>query len=117
MSTRRPFEVALVGVLAFLLGAVQLLTGVVLVIAGAIALGILAIVIGSLTIIVTFGILAGRPGSRLVATVVLLLNVGSGIYVAFAQEDQRWSAVIGIVLAVLVLGLLYTPRSNRFFGN
>lgn len=117
MSTSRPGGVTLAAVLAIALGILQLLTGVILLFGGIIAAGVIAVIVGVLTLVVSVGLLAGRDGSRLVAAIVVFLNIGNAIYIFIVHDDQRWSAILSVAFSALVLVLLFSPRANRFFRS
>ena len=62
------------------------------------------------------GLSNGNGFSRLLVAVVTVLNVAGGIWIAVSQSSgSRWSGVGTILLGLIVLAILYSPRSNAFF--
>ena len=120
MAGTRPGGVTLVAVIAWINGLLALIAGIIVLTAGggdaALAtVGWVQVVIGVITILVGIGLLSGNNLSRILATIVFVLNLGSAIYVMFAAPGQLWSAIISGLLALIGLVLLYSARANEFF--
>ena len=116
----RPGGVTLVAVIAWINGLLALIAGIIVLTAGggdaALAtVGWVQVIIGVITILVGIGLLRGNNLSRILATIVFVLNLGSAIYVMFAAPGQLWSAIISGLLAIIGLVLLYSARANEFF--
>jgi len=121
--TKRPGAVTLIAVIAWISGLVLVIGGVVLlfnlVLTGDIWQATLDIFIGVVTILVGAALLQGNALARLVATVVLLLNVVASVIAIFTQPlGAPWLAgLIGGLLALLGVILLWTRQANAFFKN
>jgi len=120
MAGARPGGVTLVAVVGCISGAVNILAGSLLVFAAIMApdalwYGLVQLVLGIVTIVVSLGLLRGRPGVRIVVTVVFILNLISAVFVIFFQQAQVWSGIVSGVLVLIGLVLLWTPRANEFF--
>ncbi|MBN9190186.1 hypothetical protein [Microbacterium sp.] len=114
---RRPRGVTAVSVISAVVGALQILTGALLLFGGAALAGSLILLVGVLTWIVTVGLFRGSNGARLFVTIVLLLNVGSAIYILLAHPAQLWSAVLGVLFAVIGIALLFSTKANAYFDR
>ncbi|MDN3495152.1 hypothetical protein QL996_04375 [Planococcus sp. APC 4015] len=117
MTARRPIGVTIVVIVALVIALLQLLTGVVLLVGGGVLIGVVVVVIGVLTLAVTVGVLRGSGSARLIFALVLLMNVGSAIYLLFAHPSQGWSAVLSLGFAAVALALLFSPRANSYFAS
>ncbi|MCD2443561.1 hypothetical protein LQ757_14870 [Agromyces sp. SYSU K20354] len=122
MAGTRPGGVTLVAVLAWISGALQILGGIIVLIGGTEVPGAttaawVAIIIGIITILVSLGLFRGSNTSRVIVTIVFVLNLASAVYVMFAVPAQLWSAVISGAAALIGLILLYTARANEFFRS
>jgi hypothetical protein len=79
------------------------------------ALGSLGIhvVLAVLYLVLAIRISAGRRGTRIRATVLLAITVVVGVATLFTIPDATSLNPVGIVLAVVALGLLWVPsRAN-----
>lgn len=120
MSGTRPGGVTIVAVLAWISGAVNIIAGALLLFASIMApdalwYGLVQLLLGIITIIVSIGLLRGRPGARIVITVVFVLNLISAVFVIFFQQAQIWSGIVSGILVLIALVLLWTRRANDFF--
>jgi len=120
MTGTRPGGVTLVAVLAWISGAVNIIAGVLLLIAAIMApdalwYGLVQLVLGIVTIVLSIGLLRGRPGARVVITVVFVLSLISAVFVIFFQQAQVWSGIVSGIAVLIALVLLWTGRANEFF--
>ena len=120
MTGTRPGGVTLVAVLAWISGAVNIIAGVLLLIAAIMApdalwYGLVQLVLGIVTIVLSIGLLRGRPGARVVITVVFVLSLISAVFVIFFQQAQVWSGIVSGIAVLIALVLLWTGRANKFF--
>jgi len=118
-SPSRPLGVTLVAIIAWLSGAWSIVQGIIALIQGIPTWNVFAawvtIFIGAITILVSVGLLRGDPSSRLVVTIVFAVNVVVNGATA-AGGGLPWAVAIPpIVLGLLGIILLFTPRANRFF--
>ena len=122
MTGTRPGGVTLVAVLAWISGAVNIIAGVLLLIAAIMApdalwYGLVQLVLGIVTIVLSIGLLRGRPGARVVITVVFVLSLISAVFVIFFQQAQVWSGIVSGIAVLIALVLLWTGRANEFFRS
>ena len=94
MAGARPGGVTLVAVVGCTSGAVNIIAGSLLVFAAIMApdalwYGLVQLVLGIVTIVVSLGLLRGRPGVRIVVTVVFILNLISAVFVIFFLDIVR----------------------------
>ncbi|GAA4381436.1 hypothetical protein GCM10023152_30520 [Agromyces bauzanensis] len=129
MAIHRPGGVTLVAVLTWISGALDILGGTILLFQTSIAatveqfggasqliLAALAgILIGIVVILVAVGLLRGRNGARILVTIFEALSILLSVFLAIAYPASAIGEYIGIVFAVLILVLLWTPRANEFF--
>jgi hypothetical protein len=79
-------------------------------------LGILLVVIGVVYLLVARGLANGNNFSRLLVVVVTVVSIAGSVWVLFAHPGgARWSTVGSIVLGVIVLAILYSPKASAFF--
>lgn len=135
LPTRRPGLVTLLLILVVIEGLVSIFVGLLFVLARdsatvngdltaagatgssvALWLGILLIVIGVVYLLVARGLATGNGFARLVVAAVTLVNIASGIWLMIAHPGgARWSTVASILLGVIVLAILYSPKASAFF--
>lgn len=126
---RRPGGVTFVAVLAWISGALDITGGVILLFmqnnpavvssfgasGGLITSAIVAILLGVIVVAVANGLLRGRNSSRLIITVVEVLSITTGIFLAIAAPTLLSSELVGVVFSVIVLGLLWSRSANAYF--
>ena len=130
-ATERPGGVTLVAVFIWISGAFNILGGVLALIfqnnpdvevnlggqVGSITYGIIAILLGIIVIAVSGGILNGSRGARILVTIVQVIAILGSVFAIFAYPATLWQSVINIVIALIPLILLYSPKANAFFGT
>lgn len=131
-TARRPGLVTLVVVLVVISGILGLLGGILLLVVGIgtgvdvdgmsggviIALAIFAIIVGIIYLVVAKGLSNGNPVSRIIVAVVTVLHLIGNIYTAFARTDNtRYNALGSIIVSVLLLVILFSPKANEFFAG
>jgi hypothetical protein len=118
-SPNRPFGVTLVAIIAWLSGAWSIVQGVIALIQGIPTWNVLAawvtILIGAVTIAVSLGVFRGDPSARLVLLIVFAVNVLVHGATAAAGGLPWAVAIPTIVLGLLGIVLLFTPRANTYF--
>lgn len=132
LPTRRPGLVTLLLILVVIEGLFSIFVGLVLVftrdsntVTGdvqassssvALWLGILLIVIGVVYLLVARGLANGNNFSRLLVAAVTLVNIAGSVWVLVAHPGgARWSTLGSILLGVIVLAILYSPKASAFF--
>lgn len=132
LPTRRPGLVTLLLILVVIEGLFSIFVGLVLVftrdsvtVTGdvqassssvALWLGILLIVIGVVYLLVARGLANGNNFSRLLVAAVTIVSIAGSVWVLFAHPGgARWSTVGSILLGVIVLAILYSPKASAFF--
>ena len=132
-APRRPFLITLLGVLGVIQAVFAIPFGIALAVEHddadllrhadvssdtLLSVGIAAIVVGVVTLIVALGLLRGAEWARFVLGVLQLFHLGGGLYVLFAYEGaHRWDGVSSIVIALLILWILLSRRSDEFFAS
>jgi hypothetical protein len=130
-ATERPGGVTLVAVFIWISGALNILGGILALIfqnnpdveinlggrPGTIAYGIIAILLGIIVIAVSGGILNGSRGARTIVTIVQIISIIGSIIAIFMLPGQLWQSILNIVIALIPLILLYSPKANAFFGS
>lgn len=135
MSTaqeKRPVTITLIGGLAFIAGAIDMISGVLLffrlpneeIVAnfggsgGLITAAIGSIVVGLVTAVLAGGLLRGSWVARMVITVLQVLSIIGSLFlaVAYIGDPTVVGEWLGIVVSVVLLILLWTPKASRFFN-
>jgi hypothetical protein len=79
-------------------------------------IGITSIALGVVYLLVARGLANGNSFTRFLVGLVSVLNFIGGIWVAIAYSGQvRTQAVVSVVVAVVILVILYTPKASAFF--
>lgn len=131
-AVRRPALVTLLVVLVVISGILGLIGGVLLLIVGigsgagvdgmstgvVIALAILTIIVGVIYLAVAKGLSLGNPVSRTIVAIVTVIHLVGNVITAVSRTDNTRSSAIGsIILGVIVLAILYSPKANEFFAG
>lgn len=122
MNARRPGGVTLVAVLVWISGFLSLLTSVLLLISGPIdwsgnsTVALIAFVVGLLTIFIAGGLLKGNTAARMLISVLQVLTLIGAVGHLALNTVTAINDIISIALAVIVLLILWSKRSNRFFA-
>ncbi|GLK27489.1 hypothetical protein GCM10017608_14230 [Agromyces luteolus] len=117
MAGQRPGGVTLVAVLAWLNGAIAIISGIIHLFGegfGSLPAW-LTIVIGAITIAVSLGLFRGSNTSRIIMTVVFVLNAAIAVYGVFTFGNGFWGPLIQGIIALIGLGLLWSRKANEFF--
>jgi lysylphosphatidylglycerol synthetase-like protein (DUF2156 family) len=130
---RRPVAVTVIAVLVVISGILGVIGGLILVLAQdnadvlretgessnfLLTAGIVGIIVGLIYLAVARGLLRGSNGARGVVAVVSIINGAFGVWAAFFKEGQlQTQGFVNLVLALLVLVALYSPRANAFFSG
>ena len=118
----RPVTILVIAAITALAGIAQVWSGLTLLFSGEVGSvwqATLDFFVGGLAIVVGLALLQRNRLARLVATVVLLLNiVVTVITVVTTPGGWSWAgAFIGGLLSLAALVLLWTPRANRYFRS
>ena len=117
--TARPLGVTVVAVIAWLSGVWNIIQGVLALIAGAATWNVLVpwvlIFLGALVVVVSLGLFRGDRTARLVVAIVLGISLLMLIALVTTGGATLWSALPSMVLELLGIVLLFTPRANTFF--
>ena len=74
------------------------------------------LLLGTLTVAGAYGLFAGKAGSRVFVTVVMMLRMAvAGISVGVIGTWYAAGSVIGLVVAFVVVALLWDSRANAYF--
>lgn len=114
---RRPILVTLVGVLYFLLAILTLFVAI-----GLVLLEtwdwwtILTLVLGVIYFAIALGCFKGWGWVWWVAILFSIVNIGLNVYDMYMDDFAEWLApVIGILISLLILWYLFTPKVKRWF--
>ena len=127
----RPGGVTLVAVLTILQGLLEIGAGVVLLLnqhnpelrlehldgLGIVATAYVTIGVGALIVAAGTQLFRGSRGARVFVTFFMLLSIGAAIYVMIVEPEHFWSALVGGLLALEVLGLLWTGKAAVYFAE
>ena len=129
----RPVGVTVVAVIAFIQGIIATLAGIGLIVernndsliehigqsSGQIqAYGWAAVIWGVLALFVARGLWTGGDWARIVVGVLEVLYAVGGVFLLFSWGGHYlWQGIWQIVVALVVLWLLFNPRSDQFFES
>ena len=133
---KRPGGVTLLGVLVIISGILYVITGLIALIAYAgsgsvgttiestgnqrivvLVVGIAILLFGLIELAVARGLFRGSPGARIIVAIVNVLTIISGLVGAFQSGNQRGTSIGQVIIAIIVLALLYSPKANEFFAR
>lgn len=135
LPTRRPGLVTLLLILVVIEGLFSIFIGLLFVLARdsatvngdieatgatgssvALWLGILLVVIGVVYLLIARGLANGNGFARLLVAAVTVVNIVGGLWLLVAHPGAaRWSTLASILLGVIVLAILYSPKASAFF--
>ncbi|WP_062384951.1 hypothetical protein [Demequina iriomotensis] len=130
MSSARPGSVTLVSVIAWLTAALDALVGAGMLwlyyhpedatgiddVEGLWWLGLMMLALGVFTAAVAAGLWMGSQGARVIVILVMAAKVAAAVYeLAQVGGSTAWHALVNIVVAVAIVGLLLTRRAAAFF--
>ena len=119
----RPFGVTLVGILVIIAGISYVISGIVGIFNADLraSVGLLSIIVvlvlGLIYLAVAKGIFDGNNFARLLVGVITVINLLVGLYHAIFVELLRWNGVVQAVIALIILGLLFSRRATEFFTS
>jgi hypothetical protein len=118
MATTRPTAVTVVAIIALASGVISTIRAILDLASFNTIPGIIGLIVGILTLGVSAGLFARSRVARIIATVVLLLQVGSSILTISSRGFTSFDVILpiaAVLLALTAIVMLYTPRSNAFF--
>ena len=80
-------------------------------------LGIAILLFGIIELAVARGLFRGNNVARIIVAIVNVLTIIGGLFAAFQPGNQRGTSFGQVVIAIIVLALLYSPRANEFFSR
>ena len=122
-AVARPVGVTIVGILIvisgilIIVGAVMNLFNDEVRLSVSIVVLILMLVIGLIYLAVAKGIFDGNNFARLLVGVITVINLLVGLYHAIFIELLRWNGIVQAVIALIILGLLFSRRATEFFTS
>lgn len=133
---KRPGGVTLLGVLVIISGILYVISGLIALIAYAgsggtgvngdltnnqrlvvLVVGIAVLLFGLIELAVARGLFRGSNGARIIVAIVNVLTIISGLVAAFQSGNQRGTSIGQVVIAIIVLALLYSPKANEWFSS
>ena len=119
MAGSRPFGVSLLTVIIVISGVLGIIGGIVALLDFGDSVGLVSalvlLLVGLIYLLVAKGLWNGSSGARLVVAIVTVLSLLNGIWMLVAVAGQRWSGLFSIIVALIVLGILYSRRATIFF--
>lgn len=122
MNAKRPFGITFLAFLTWINGLLGVMLGMLLLFSddytapGVMPFAIATAAVGVLTILVATGLLHANPMARLIITVLQLLSiVAAGSHIFFTQKVLL-ADIITIVISLVVLLMLWSRKSNKFFA-
>lgn len=78
------------------------------------------IALGVITVMTAFGLGRGANWARALVAIVMCLHIASAVYALTqisweSQRNEAWSAISQVGIALLVLLVLFSARSDRWF--
>jgi lysylphosphatidylglycerol synthetase-like protein (DUF2156 family) len=122
-AVARPVGVTIVGILIVISGILIIIGGVMNLfneevrLSVSIVVLILMLVIGLIYLAVAKGIFDGNNFARLLVGVITVINLLVGLYHAIFIELLRWNGIVQAVIALIILGLLFSRRATEFFTS
>jgi hypothetical protein len=74
-------------------------------------------VFGLIELAVARGLFRGSNGARIIVAIINVLTIVSGLVAAFQPGNQRGTSFGQVVIAIIVLALLYSPKANEWFSR
>lgn len=121
MAGSRPFGVTLVGIIILIWGALALVFGILALFnrgtSGTAGLwaAIITIAVGVIYLAVAKGLFNGSRISRLVVAFATVLSLAAGVWTLIAISGSRVAGGVQALVALIVLGMLYSRRASEFF--
>ncbi len=133
---KRPGGVTFLGVLVVISGILYVISGIIALIAYAgsggsgaaieltdnqrlvvLITGIVILLVGIIELAVARGLFRGSNGARIIVAILNVLTIVSGLFAAFQSGNQRGTSIGQVIIAIIVLALLYSPKANEFFSR
>ena len=132
---KRPGGVTFLGILVVISGILYLISGLLALVAYAgsgsssgtdltsnqrtviLVLGIVILLFGVIVLAVARGLFRGSNVARLIVAVINVLTIVAGLFAAFQSGNQRGTSLGQVVIAIIILALLYSPKANEFFSR
>jgi len=119
MAGSRPFGVSLLTVIIVISGILGIIGGIVALLDFGNSVGLISalvvLLVGLIYLLVAKGLWNGSSGARLIVAIVTVLSLLNGIWMLVTVAGQRWSGLFSIIVALIVLGILYSRRATIFF--
>ena len=130
-AVRRPAGVTLVAVLVWISGALDIISGIIVLVqsgnaemnerfagqTGYFSVGITSIVLGIVAVVVAVGLWRGNLAARMIITVIEVLSIIGSLFLAVAYIGEPVGEWIGIVVALIAVILLWSPKAGTFFNG
>jgi hypothetical protein len=113
---RRPILVTLVGILYFFLAILTIFAAIGLILLETWDWGVITLVLGVIYLLIAFGCFKGWGLVWGLAIIFGIVNIGLNLYNMYMDDFAEWLApVISILISLLVLWYLFTPKVKRWF--
>jgi len=115
-NRRRPILVTVVGILYFLLALFALLAGAALLVTADWEFGLVTLIVGLIYIVIAMGCFYGWVWVWVLAVIFGVINILLNIATMIMDNFVNWlSPVISILIGLLILWYLFTPKVKRWF--
>jgi hypothetical protein len=113
---KRPILVTLVGILYFFLAILTIFAAIGLFLLETWDWGAITLVLGVIYLAIAFGCFKGWGWVWGLAIIFSIVNIGLNVYNMYIDDFAEWLApVISILISLLVLWYLFTPKVKRWF--
>ena len=80
------------------------------------------IALGVVTVLIAYGLGRGANWARALVAIVMAFHIASAVYTLTqvsweSQRNEAWSAISQVAIALLVLLVLFSARSDRWFES
>lgn len=126
IAAKRPALVTVVAVLTVISGVLSLLAGFIWLFLPPDAssngatwrlVGIGYLIVGVVELAVARGLLRGNPRARIIFTVAMVANLVLSVAGATTSGTSRGVSFVSVVVVIIAIVILYTPKANAFFGR
>lgn len=126
IAVKRPALVTVVAVLTVISGILSLIAGFIWLFlppdassngVGWRLVGIGYLIVGVVELAVARGLLRGDARARFIFTLAMIVNLVLSVVGATSSGTSRGLSFVDVVLVIVAVVILYTPKANAFFGR
>ena len=125
-AVKRPALVTVVAVLTVISGVLSLVAGFIWLFLPPDAssndvawrlVGIGYLIVGVVEVAVARGLLRGNAKARIIFTLAMVANLVLSVTGAATSGTSRGVSFVSVVVVIVAIVILYTPKANAFFGH